>query len=693
VAIEFSSELISLVAQGDPFLIRQSRPVLQGIRIGRLGCRLEVLLEIARQGVGNHVLRVLSVLEQGLPNAYHYALATALQAGHTVITTNFDQMIERAYARLYPLNRLVVVDSEQDCRRLTAQASSRPLLFKVHGSLRDARGRTWYESIQMTLASLANGLSRDKRRLLEFLFHRRDIIFMGYSGRDDFDLTPFIMSATEAGRYFWSKYQRGRLIFTSSTELAQRKNHLDVIDSIVLTKDGSYTASGNTKLLLSMLPFFNLERVRPFLVDPPPADWRPRLRDLIDSLSLTSHQRIRYIAKVLQHNGHFPHAKRCLDRNVQQSKGLQRATALDDLAQYHFLLRDFDSDLLLRRQARELARKYKTADALNLVGRTWLGAAESYRNKSRYSKALTCFRKANSVYEDLDMPAKVGYGLAGMAGIYRMNSQFVFSERFSKKAITSFRKGKDLLGSLYAKWGLAELWKYRGFFERADRAYRSIREQAENLGYESLMGWAMWGQAEILRLSWRISEAKQMYTRAFETFSAHDLAGRSWSLEGRAQCKIIAGDSPTGDIQSAVNGFEALEATIGKVAATLDAAVHEMSRGNLSQVKRLLSRIQVKRLPLKDQANLWMVAAELDAHKGTDKSGIHYRRAIAAYKKLGMQHAMVSAIILKSFWHASNKEQLRRALVIARDRNYIFESTALMRIRDGQRATYSLNLY
>src|SRR5205823_13323402 len=139
LGFEFSPAMISGVAVGDSFLEYHAAPLLRSINAGLPGCRPEVLLEIARQGIGNRVLRLLDVLDVGLPNIYHYALASALRAGHIVITTNFDVMIEQAYNDLYPsCAKLSVVSTENGCQDILRRGIPKRLLFKIHGSLRDA---------------------------------------------------------------------------------------------------------------------------------------------------------------------------------------------------------------------------------------------------------------------------------------------------------------------------------------------------------------------------------------------------------------------------------------------------------------------------------------------------------------------------------------------------------------------------
>lgn len=697
LATEFSKAIITDISQGNPFLEDHAILIQQGINDNSSGCRFEVLLEIARQGIGDHVVRILGVLDKGIPNAYHYFLASALYKGHTVVTTNFDILIEQAYRELHPSGPpLTIITTENGSKAAARRNIPKRLLFKIHGSLRDSAGRLSYGSIQLTLASLANGLPFSKRKLLQALLDRFDFIFMGYSGRDDFDIRPFLASALSSGRFLWAKYADQPIAFLSSADLASTLLEPDPIDSLIIRKGNSFIAEGRTKDLLSFLPSYNRSFITRLTV--PLTDWRNALENAVSELSISIHKRTRYIAKVLQYNGYFHEAKKCLERNVRLSKGLDRAIAVDDLAQYYFLLRDFTSDLRLRSRARSLARKYKTDEARDLVARTWLGMGESYRNTTRYAEALRCFRRASEIYRRLKKPEKVGYCLAGVAGINRMISRFDNSERASQQAISFFRRGKDLTGLLYARWGLGELWKYKGLFQKALHVFRDIRTQAEDLGHRGLLSWTLWSEAEILRLQWKISDALGLYTLAIDTFPPHDLAGRCWSLEGRAQCKIIQGASPLDDIESAFKGFAVLGAAIGKAAALMDKTTFFLRLRRLNEAKSVLRNIDSDFLPPKDRANLDLVTAELYFLQGKAEAKPLYKRSIATYQLLGMRHAFVSAVILQFIRYKSisprlERRQLIAALQFARQGHYIKEAEIIRRLLKGEMLKYMLNLY
>jgi tetratricopeptide (TPR) repeat protein len=384
-------------------------------------------------------------------------------------------------------------------------------------------------------------------------------------------------------------------------------------------------------------------------------------------------------------------------RNVKSAAGFERAVAIDDLGQCHFLLREFPQDLQRRRQARLMARRYSTREALNIIARTWLGAGECHRNMTRYSRAVACFEKAASLYKRLRLPSKVAYCLAGIAGTYRMTSQFGKARSSYCQAALFFRRGRDLPGMLYAHWGVAEIWKYRGRFARASQIYREVGVRAEKIGHANLMAWALWGQAEVLRIQWRISEASELYSKAYNTFLDRDVAGRCWALEGRVQCNILEGKSPVADIERALRDFSLLQAKIGLATILMDKAVYAICEGHMADAEAILRDLRVLDLPRSERARCALVTAELYAQLRNSRSKRYYQLAIATYRALHMRHAFVAAVVRMLIAHSPTDPRGRRTLEAARREarigQYKKELETIDELRGGRAVKHPLNLY
>lgn len=142
-----------------------------------------------------------NVFNAGEPNANHLLIAKLAKLGYirTIVTTNFDLLIERALEKegLCENEDFRVFRSEEeficlDFENLAAELRDAIAVFKIHGSA-DRE-----ESLRATLHAIAsNALSPARMDIIRYLFSRGDhdrVLVLGYSCTDFFDITPQIES-------------------------------------------------------------------------------------------------------------------------------------------------------------------------------------------------------------------------------------------------------------------------------------------------------------------------------------------------------------------------------------------------------------------------------------------------------------------------------------------------------------------
>ncbi len=138
--------------------------------------RLETVLDVAAGTYGVELLAdAVGDLVVAPPNHHHRFFARHLAAGGSHITANFDTCIEKATAA-----------AEVALRH-------RPLHF--HGVLTDQPGASDLEALGARLSVIENGFPDDVARRLDEVLGRpevRALVFVGYSGSDFFDVTPYL---------------------------------------------------------------------------------------------------------------------------------------------------------------------------------------------------------------------------------------------------------------------------------------------------------------------------------------------------------------------------------------------------------------------------------------------------------------------------------------------------------------------
>lgn len=161
--------------------------------------RPEVIVDVLVEHLGIRAVHPLMTVLRGRPNGWHRLLATALAAGCCVVTTNFDTLIEEACARRGTKMTRFVVGPPRGFR-LDGGARPRSVLFKVHGTVGDAAARY---SLALAVRQVGRRMTARRLALLRLLVADRPLIVLGYSGRDEFDILPALLSIRRTAGALW----------------------------------------------------------------------------------------------------------------------------------------------------------------------------------------------------------------------------------------------------------------------------------------------------------------------------------------------------------------------------------------------------------------------------------------------------------------------------------------------------------
>ena len=157
---------------------------------------------------GLEILRVFS--ECTAPNPYHEYLAQQIDRGATVLSTNFDNLIETACQTRGIAYSLVVNDDEL-AAFCEDPASFRNPLIKLHGGydLMNSGGeiRQGIENVKTTIEQVGrvylSGGSDHLASAMAAVIRTRHLVVMGYSGCDDFDIMPCFLKQPPVKGLTW----------------------------------------------------------------------------------------------------------------------------------------------------------------------------------------------------------------------------------------------------------------------------------------------------------------------------------------------------------------------------------------------------------------------------------------------------------------------------------------------------------
>lgn len=155
-----------------------------------------------------HILDCFAVRKT--PNLNHLFLAHMINLHHLVFTTNFDNMIEYSLLKTQtPKHRIVPVIYKSDWE--TSINENDCCVYKLHGSLLDFRtGYDCRNTLQATLEQIARmkegnvfTLEAWKLKILQKSVQTRNLVILGYSGLDDFDILPTLWSISSSKKLIW----------------------------------------------------------------------------------------------------------------------------------------------------------------------------------------------------------------------------------------------------------------------------------------------------------------------------------------------------------------------------------------------------------------------------------------------------------------------------------------------------------
>lgn len=169
--------------------------------------RFELVLGIIQHEF-DEALDVLDIFLGAEPNHNHRCLNELVRQGAIVITTNFDTLIEQASAGSYEYQLRA---TESDFRKVAVAQSgnSQPEFWHLHGALAATASREHRsESIVASIKDCWRSkdlfrLAISKGQALSSALSDRDLLVVGYSGSDDYDIAPALEEIRSARRLVW----------------------------------------------------------------------------------------------------------------------------------------------------------------------------------------------------------------------------------------------------------------------------------------------------------------------------------------------------------------------------------------------------------------------------------------------------------------------------------------------------------
>jgi len=215
LSVEFNQAIVKKISEGLSVSIGKND-------INRLSkIRLESFFSQLNSLLKGDVYQIVNSIKDTSPNHIHYFISQLYRKGYLkkVLTTNFDCLVEKATQSDY------LVFHHPDDYKYPVNNRSLLKIFKLHGSI-DVDITKMKSSIQISLQDVSKPIYSKKLDLLEKTIKSSHIVFIGYSGLDDFDIFPILLRTKSAYKYYWINHTENnsdRFINDNVKKIANRK--------------------------------------------------------------------------------------------------------------------------------------------------------------------------------------------------------------------------------------------------------------------------------------------------------------------------------------------------------------------------------------------------------------------------------------------------------------------------------------
>lgn len=422
--------------------------------------------------------KLLSIYDCGEPNANHRLLAKLMRAGsiRTIVTTNFDRLIEKALrdegwtaGREYR-----VYYREAEFPAIDWTPGSGPCLIKLHGSVEDMA------NMAATLERVAaRRFSKARKEVIEQVFWKgpgKRVLILGYSSSDLFDITPQIESIEGVKKEVILIQHSQEHGLESIVEQEGRNPFKDF--------HGSWRLRYPTDALVETLWRKTLDR-NPYEPGGKGTQWRLNVTSWAQSLG--EHQKFGLVGSLLQDiPGAAQSRIEALERASESArKGSDRsaqAQSMGALGYAHEVRGDFRGAITRYESALKLVRELGD---LERTGHWLLGLAQACIATYGFEAAFMYYEEALKIARKLGNEEQEAAAMSGLG--------FLYERRFDpEKAAAHFEKALELardigdkeregsslndLGNLYY-FRKADLEKALTYYRRAVKVARELGEK------------------------------------------------------------------------------------------------------------------------------------------------------------------------------------------------------------------------
>lgn len=474
---------------------------------------------------------IIRVFKGGSPNKNHFLIAELLTRGFVsqVLTTNLDLLLDRVLERDLGWQRgsdFNLLYSESQFEHI-ASFSNRATLFKIHGSADDE------SSVRITLNNVASRTLSDRRaKALKRFVGSGDILILGYSARDDFDINPILSKTQSRGRIFYVRHVR------KGSSLTSLPKAFSEFSGSTIRFD---TAKLVNYLWESILDKHQSQKQFLMKIRPVPGDWRRAVEAWAEKIELS--QRFLILGSILletRRNDSYQLFRRASKACVADRNYSGLATALYSMGMIEQEKGRYKKALTFFGQTLRLDRRLNDQRGVALTLRLM---AKIQLDTGNFPKASRLFVQAANILYNLSNLSEFATAVEDLAVLEMDKENYRRATVLFSQAKEVFEKFGNLSGIAEVLQNLAIVEERKGNLEKASRLCRKALDRASSLSDQPEIASALHHLGTIEQSRGNYVKAKRLFDRALEIrLNLADQPGLASTTSELARLEALSGN-------------------------------------------------------------------------------------------------------------------------------------------------------
>jgi tetratricopeptide (TPR) repeat protein len=449
----------------------------------------------------------LEIYKLGKPNANHFLMSNLIKDGHVseIMTTNFDILLEEALSITH-VNFSVLSDEKQFLSAEKGKGIS-PVIYKLHGSIDNPN------SIRVTLNMIAQkDLFQSRLKILSHFFDRNDVdvVFLGYSCSDEFDINVLIRNMKSSANILYIKHSNNTL-FT-----------IEPLNYPFQGWSGSQIVCNTNDIIRELSKGFGYT----IPITSSSEDWTVIIDEWCDTLDLGD--KYYFLGCILSDIGEIESSNAVLEKGLEYATEYVKARIENTLVRVALMRSDYASARLRLQSSIPIFKKYnetmRVAESLFRLG-------QIEKRIGNYKEAKKYFDKSLKICKEIDYRLGIERSLTEIGMLYKRTGNFDKAEEKYAESLSLSEEIGDLHGISNNLHELGIIKRKSGEYDVAEKHLKTALEIKTKLGNKTELAYSKGELALVLVEKKDYPSAEILLNECLKLFKeANDLYGISHAL-------------------------------------------------------------------------------------------------------------------------------------------------------------------